>query len=410
MTEETQYRAKEILEVCRAIGTHRILMDYLGIFESPLYKVIPSFDTQNLLICWMFNLHHAVDSLVRLIDEKAMDEIIELKKLNPERKLPVSDCQIINLYDKALLITPSINEEVFAEILRRTDHLYNDAFHVLFYGVLSQEAKRHLVERLRRIKGETRTLNQTQLLFSLSRGRDWEKFRNELIRVTKKRIQTKREIIGQRDADSEIIATFFDKYQEEIKELAHFPDEQGWEYIDRPCPLSRKLPAPEGWDNYFLWEKRTAISFALEKFPPFFEDIKAESMAAFPANAEKRLKGIIEDQKHYWTVRFVASNKSAENKVDFQSGIVLEAPAPPEIPEDCTKETIVEETLNELPTKMRERFRKRLTTTSFKTQAELAKRLGFSERTMRNDNAEFKRIYNKKLEDMPRPNPTGKGI
>ena len=420
-----------IHEVGLALLKQRILTDSLRIFESPLYKVIPSFDTRNLLMHWVLYLHHSMDSLIRVINEEAIDEIIELTKLNSACDLPVSKNKIVQLYDKALWIAPSINEEIFQEILIRTDHSYNDAFHAFFYAKLSQESKRHLMERLRQIKGKTATLNQIQLLFSLSNWKDWKKLRNELIKVTSQRIQTKRVMIGRDDVDHEIMAAFFDKYQNEVKELAHFPDEEGWKRLDKPCPLSRKLPAPEGWDNYSLWEKRTHISYVLEKFPPFFADIKEESMATFPAYAEKRLESI----------------EAAENEDgDFQIGLVLEAPSniawstePPEITilksrknephaevelvqvisgGDCPiTASEIRETLNELPAKMQERFEKRLTISSYindefikLTYKEQAKRLGYSERTLRGDDAEFKRIYNEKLNDMPKPNPAGRGI
>ena len=88
--------------------------------------------------------------------------------------------------------------------------------------------------------------------------------------------------------------------------------------------------------------------------------------------------------------------------------------------EDCSPEIVsreaIKETLNELPVRIRNRYKKRFAITDRNgkfiklTDKELAKQIGCSERTLRNDNAEAKRIYNKKLENVPRPNPSSKEI
>jgi hypothetical protein len=297
--EKTKYPDNEFLKTLVEI---RILKDSLTIFESPLYKVIPSFDTLNLLICWKFNHYQAIDTLVRLIDEQAMDEIIEANNLSPGNITSVSEGHpLFRLSDKAALITASIYENILADILGWTDQGYNDCFHVLFYGTLARASKKQFKDKLRTKDGKEATFNETMLRYFLSDNpKDFIKLHNELIRATNKRIQTHRKRIERDDADSEIKLAFLETHKKESETLAEFPSKEVWEYITRPCPLSLKLQAPEGWDNYLLWEKRETISFALEKFPPFYSDIKEDSMfAEFTKTAEKNLKAITEDSDQY---------------------------------------------------------------------------------------------------------------
>ena len=231
-----------------------------------------------------------------------MDEIIEANNLNPGNIASVSEGHpLFRLSDKAALIASSIYENILSDILGQTDQGYNDCFHVLFYGTLARASKKQFKNKLRTKDGKEATFNETMLRYFLSDNpQDFIKLRNELIRATNKRIQTHRKRIERDDADSEIKLAFLETHKKESETLADFPSEEVWEYITRSCPLSLKLQAPEGWDNYLLWEKRENISFAFEKFLPFFSDIKEDSMfTEFPKTAEKNLKAITEDSDQY---------------------------------------------------------------------------------------------------------------